>query len=420
MFRKVLAVICLLIAIAASTSFAKETELLSYKIDLQIIRSGYDGLSCWVHARTGAIPGAGEGGRPAVVMTMQKLRISGSDIYYDLTDMRTDDLGKIWSRPVRHATLARRKEPNNVEVIGHDYTPKYHTATGKLLLTGKTARYEKDDNGPAFGLGSQPAYSIYDVNAKTFTPWAGMKMPDAKKFISTGAGCTQRVDLADGTILLPIAFGGRGSPDKRLSVVAVARCSFDGEKLQYIEHGNEIRLKISRGLAEPSLTYYKGKYFLTIRNDKAGYITTSEDGLHFAEPIKWTFDDGSDLGNYNTQQHWVTHSDGLFLVYNRRGANNDHISRHRAPLFIAQVDPERLCVIRKTEKILVPERGARLGNFGVTDIDQNQTWVIVTEWMQTTLPDRCDNRVCEKYGSNNAIFAAKIMWDKPNRQAFKY
>ena len=45
----------------------------------------------------------------------------------------------------------------------------------------------------------------------------------------------------------------------------------------------------------------------------------------------WTFDDGSELGNYNTQQHWVTHSDGLFLVYTRRGADNDDIARHRAP-----------------------------------------------------------------------------------------
>jgi uncharacterized cupin superfamily protein len=32
---------------------------------------------------------------------------------------------------------------------------------------------------------------------------------------------------------------------------------------------------------------------------------------------------------------------------------------------MAQVDPTRLRVIRKTERVLVPERGARLGNFGV-------------------------------------------------------
>ncbi|MDQ3624385.1 MAG: hypothetical protein M3463_18145 [Verrucomicrobiota bacterium] len=47
-----------------------------------------------------------------------------------------------------------------------------------------------------------------------------------------------------------------------------------------------------------------------------------------------------------------------------RGANNDHIVRHRAPLFMARVDTDKLHVIRSSEKIVVPERGAEMGNFG--------------------------------------------------------
>ena len=108
------------------------------------------------------------------------------------------------------------------------------------------------------------------------------------------------------------------------------------------------------------------------------------------------------LGNYNTQQHWVTHSEGLFLVYTRRGANNDHVFRHRAPLFMAQVDPERLAVLRETERILVPERGARLGNFGVTQVSPDETWVTVAEWMQP--------KGCEKYGSDGSVWVARIHW----------
>lgn len=76
-----------------------------------------------------------------------------------------------------------------------------------------------------------------------------------------------------------------------------------------------------------------------------------------AEALAW--DDGTDLGSYNTQQHWVAHSEGLFLVYTRRGANNGHVMRHRAPLFIAQVDPVKLHVLRSTERELMPNRGAR-------------------------------------------------------------
>jgi hypothetical protein len=115
------------------------------------------------------------------------------------------------------------------------------------------------------------------------------------------------------------------------------------------------------------------------------------------------------LGNYNTQQHWVAHSAGLYLVYTRRGANNDHVFRHRAPLFVARVDPERLCVLRATERAVVPERGARLGNFGVTTVNRDETWITVSEWMQP--------RGCEKYGSDNSVYAARLRWRRPNELA---
>lgn len=419
MLRKTSSVVCFVMFIAMSTLCANTTakekgsetlKHLSYKIDLQTIRSGYDGLSCWVHARAGAIPGAGIDGKPAVVMTMHKLLLAGNDVYSKVSDMRTDDLGKTWSLPVVHKTLARRKKPGGIEYVGHDYTPKWHAASGKLLMTGKTAHYTNNAQS-ARGFGCNSICSVYDADEKTWSTWSNLQMPNKNVLLNNNAGCTQRVDLPNGTILLPIAFGVG---------VTVVRCSFDGEELRYLEHGSEHEIELGRGFAEPSLTFYKGKYYMTLRNDLAGYITTSDDGLHFDKPIKWTFDDGSDLGNYNTQQHWVTHSDGLSLVYTRRGANNDHVFRNRAPLFMAQVDPKRLCVIRETERILVPERGARLGNFGVVEVDQNQTWVVVTEWMQTKSPDWHDPRICEKYGSNNAIFVSKIIWDKPNKTALKY
>src|SRR5690606_32354449 len=129
------------------------------------------------------------------------------------------------------------------------------------------------------------------------------------------------------------------------SFVTVLRCTFDGTTLRYQAQGNELGINdTTRGLGEPSLTKYQNEYFLTIRNDLRGFVTRSKDGMHFEEIKSWKFDDGTDLGSYNTQQHWVTHSNALFLVYTRRGANNDHVARNRAPLFMAQVDPERLCV----------------------------------------------------------------------------
>ena len=156
-----------------------------------------------------------------------------------------------------------------------------------------------------------------------------------------------------------------------------------------------------------------------MRNDLRGYVAVSDDGLHYGPPQPWTFDDGEELGNYNTQQHWVVHSEGLFLVYTRRGAGNDHVFRHRAPLFIGRVDPDRLCVIRESERVVVPERGARLGNFGITAASPQESWVVVAEWMQTGPPDPFDCTVCERYGSDNTIFIARLHWNRPN-SAFPY
>jgi hypothetical protein len=143
-----------------------------------------------------------------------------------------------------------------------------------------------------------------------------------------------------------------------------------------------------------------------MRNDQHGYVAVGNDGLQFGKPRVWRFDDGDTLGNYNTQQHWVTHSAGLFLVYTRRGANNDHVFRHRAPLFMAQVDPEKLVVLRKTERILVPNFGARLGNFAVMNLNEDETWVTTAEAMWP--------KGVEQYGANARVFAARILWKNPN------
>ena len=248
----------------------------------------------------------------------------------------------------------------------------------------------------------QTAYSVYDPDARSWSQWRTLEMPDNRKFYNAGAGSVQRVDLPDGDILLPIYFKG-DSRTERCYSATVLRCRFDGTKLHYVEHGTELELSVPRGLCEPSLTRSQGRYYLTLRNDQAGYVTSGADGLHFDQPVQWRFDDGKLLGNYNTQQHWVTHPDGLFLVYTRRGANNDHVFRHRAPLFVAQVDPERLCVLRATERVLVPERGARLGNFGVCEVSNRETWVTVTEWMQPP--------GCEKHGSDNSVYVARILWE---------
>jgi hypothetical protein len=378
-----------------------------FHVQLNTIRSGFDKKTCWVHARAGVIPGP----RPKVVMTLQKLLLTGSDVFYALNEIRTDDLGRSWSGPMAHEeTLGRRDEDGGVVVAACDWTPKWHAVSGRLLGIGQTVRYQ--NNRVMHVRNRETAYAVYDPETPGWSHWKSLKMPEEEKFKNVGAGSVQRYDRSDGDILLPVYFK---EPKQKAYSVTVLRCSFDGQTLRYLEHGSEHSVPVERGLCEPSLTRFEGRYYLTLRNDQAGHVTSGRDGLHYAEPKKWRFDDGQELGNYNTQQHWVTHSDALFLVYTRKGAGNDHVFRHRAPLFIAQVDPEKLQVIRRTEQILVPERGARLGNFGVTEVNERETWVTVTEWMQTKGPNPYDYRIPMKYGSDNAVFAARILWRAPNR-----
>ncbi|MCG3150068.1 MAG: hypothetical protein PCFJNLEI_03537 [Verrucomicrobiae bacterium] len=372
-----------------------------------MVRRGFDGKTCWVQARGGALPAVGDQ-PPVVVVTAQPLLLTGSDVFYGLSEWRSADLGATWAGPVDHsAQLGRRPESTGVEVGICDMTPGWHAATGKLLTTGHTVRYH-DDKHPIIASARQSTYSVYDASARTWAPWAIVNLPDRPDFINTGAGCAQRYDLEDGTILLPFSFKPVSDNWHAVMSTTVMRCAFDGRELRYLEHGSELTVPEPRGLCEPSITRFQGRYYLTMRNDVRGYVASGTDGLHFSAPRPWTFDDGTELGSYNTQQHWVTHHERLFLVYTRRGLNNDHVFRHRAPVMMAQVDPDRLVVLRETECELTPNRGARTGNFSVTHVSANETWMFVAEWMQPI--------GCEKYGSDNTIWAVRIIWNKPNAE----
>lgn len=380
-----------------------------FRIQLDTLAQEYDGKICWVQARAGAIPR--EGMAPLVVVTMQKLLVTGSDVYFAVNDLRSEDLGRTWVGPVEHAaTMGRRPEADGVEVGPADLTPKWHANSSKLLATGSTVRY-RDAKGPIKNAPRQVVYSSYDPLARAWAPWTTLEVPEGELSYACGAGCTQRLDLPNGDILLPVYF-----KEKEVSFarVKVLRCRFDGKKLTFVEAGSELRLDTKRGLAEPSLTRFGDRYLLTIRHDDAGYVSTSADGLHFGEMQKWCWDDGSELGTYNTQSHWVTHSDALFLAYTRRGANNDHIFRHRAPLFIAEVNPATLRVIRSTERVLIPEKGARFGNFGVCEVNENETWIVDTEWMQRP-PQEPVIPVENQWGAAGRVYAARVLWSKPNR-----
>ncbi len=326
-------------------------------------------------------------------MTTQPLQLSGSDVFYALHQLDAADGGTTWSEPKKIESFARQRRGDR-EVTVCDFTPKWHTSSRQLLGTGQTVWYEK--NRVAHVRPRATAYSVYDLSKESWSPWKRLQMPDAKRFQNAGAGSVQRLDVIGGDILLPIYFK---EPEQVQYSTTVCRCSFDGETLTYVAHGSELTVDVKRGLYEPSITRFQGRYFLTMRNDDAGYVSVSDDGMNFDGVQRWTFDDGSDLGSYNTQQHWASIGGRLYLIYTRRGANNDHIMRHRAPLFVAQVDPHQLVVLKDTEQIAVSENHATLGNSGVCQVSDNEAWITVAEGLVARGKRR---------GENNRVFLVKL------------
>jgi len=374
-----------------------------FTVKLDVVRQELRPEFCWFHPRVAAVPGMGHGGRPAVIMTLQK-HLFVSDYYSGLWTMRTDDLGKTWTGPTEIPNLGWVREPDGTVVAVADVTPGWHPPTKRLIAIGCNVRYNAAGRQLAdVRRFSQTAYAVHDPASGRWSKWLTLKMPDDDKFNMVRCACAQWLVRADGTLLLPIYFASREGVPARVTVV---QCAFDGQRLEYLRHGDELTLDVVRGLCEPSIVEFRGRYYLTLRNDLKGYVTDGDDGLRFAPIRPWTFDDGQELGSYNTQQHWLAHRDGLMLAYTRRGAHNDHIVRHRAPIFLAQVDPERLCVIRRTEQAIIPERGAMLGNFGAAGITPDESWVTDAEYVPGGKPN--------PRGADGSIFAARVRWSRPN------
>lgn len=371
----------------------------AFRVEVSTLLTGH-GKQFFTQSRGALIPGA-----PArVVVTTQETDPTGAHGYADLFTIETTDNGRTWSSPKRIESLRRTRRPEGHDFVMGDVCPQWHAATGRVLATGKTFGFlggTKEDRGL-----ERVSYAVRAPQSGEWSELRLLTLPatdhEGRPFLEPNSGCHQRVDLPNGEILLPIRY--RKDPKVRYYTTIVARCRFDGEKLTYVEHGSEFTIPRERGLYEPSITALGERYFLTMRADHSAFVARGRDGLNYEPFIEWTFDDGKVLGSYNTQQHWLAHNDTLYLIYTRRGANNDHVMRHRAPLFIAEVDPVRLCVRRATERILIPESNADIGaGFGVVDVSPGETWVITSE-----IPTK---------GSRdyNRVLMARLTWAVPNR-----
>ena len=350
----------------------------------------------WWQARTAQVPGE----EALWVTTMSETGKAVSHDFHDIYQTLSRDGGKTWSKPALIPSLRRARHEDGFEVAIGDLWPTWHQKTGSVLTTGKTFNFEGGKR--EIFTREKVSYAVMNPKSGEWGPMRFLSMPEkdhaGEPIVAANAGNNQRVDLPNGEILLPVRYQ-RGAARRNYTSVVV-RCGFDGKTLAYREHGSELNIPQDRGLYEPSLTEFEGRYYLTLRADHSAFVTKGDDGINF-EPIReWKFDDGTPLGSYNTQQHWITAGGGLFLVYTRRGADNDHVFRHRAPLFIGQVHPETLRVIRDTERVLIAQNHATLGNSGVCWLNENESMVTCGEGLL---------RLGKRKGEPNKVHFVKVI-----------
>lgn len=375
------------------------------------LRRNRDGMSkTWFHPRACTVPG--QDGKPIVLMTLQE--IAGSDYFGPVHWSESADGGTTWTEPKEIGSLAREPVEGHPGLMAGvcDVVPEYHPQTGTVLALGHVVFYR----GPRFARGDQLArYPVYAVRRKDGS-WSERKIlrwDDPRGANIYSNNCGQRVVLPNGEILMSFTFG----PTENNRMVAGVKCSFDGEDLKVVQVGPPLTNNVGRGLLEPSVTAFMGRYYLTMRaEDGRGYVAVSGNGLDYRKKTAWAFDDGEPLEMSTTQQHWLAHSEGLFLVYTRKDKSNANVIRWRSPLWIARVDPQKLCLIRSSERVVLPLVGdgvdrpdevAIMGNFHVTSVSPEESWVTVGEWMP-----RRDAR--------GDLLLARIRWSRPNALAPKF
>lgn len=372
------------------------------KIDAHSIFQGREKQGpSWFHPRPTLLSG---GDQPRVLMTLQL--ISGSDVFGPVHWTESGDLGNTWSRPEPIPGLGRTNIEGGWERGVCDVVPEYHAASDTVLAIGHDVFY-KDGVLARPQRTRRPVYVVRDSQGEWSSPrhmeW---DRPDISGIFS--CGCSQRVNLPEGDVLIPLTFGPV-EPVHR-SVTSV-RCRFDGTELTIVESGSVLVNKSGRGLLEPSLVAYDGEFFMTIRaEDECGYVARSSDGLKWETQQPWCWDDGTPLTMSTTQQHWMTHSDGLFLVYTRKSEENSEVIRFRAPLYMAKVDRKSLRLIRESERVVIPiqddpaqpRRVALLGNFHTLNVTPEESWVTVGE-----------NRPYDGYLGDTWL--GRVRWSKPNQ-----
>ena len=354
---------------------------------------GFDGKTCKIS------PNIATDWEGTVLMSYCNLLLTGSDVFYGQEMYRSEDNGLTWKK-MRKSKSLKQTWDGDLRVT-YGASPQYSCYYGKWYAICCDTKYVNDDVPFQKMVDGKPWRTPYYADIDIRTGKVGKLKEIPFPFEYAGANPYGRpLELDNGDIIITFYYMSPEHKTKHFKSVCV-RYRFVEDGLEVVEAGTPVGCpELKRGVYEPSVTCFQGKYYMTLRSDERGLYCESEDGLHFGPLKTWCWEDGAPIGNKNTQQHWVNLGDRLYLCYTRENGANNHVFRNRAPIYSALFDTERGVLVRGTEFPLVPELGARLGNFKTTSDGKGRAFLATAEWMQPA--------GCEKYGSDNSIWFISI------------
>lgn len=304
-------------------------------------------------------------------MTLSRLSTTGTDVYQGIGFTTSSDGGETWKELTDLPYTAKPLRDGIMGMFGA-MVPVLHPQTGKVLLLGNCVGYTNYGKPGVKLTGVRyPAFAVFDPATQKWSP--DYTVLDREENANTTSGIPWI--QPDGTLLWPCN-GGQ-----------VLKAAFDGEKITILARSPQIEGlgKQPKNTGEYHLTKMGSRFYLAMRCPDQNRIAVSTDGQKFEPAVELRWDDGSLVPSVATQMRWVRQQGKLYLVYTRENEDGKGVFRHRAPLWMAELDTKTVRLKKATEVVVVPVSPGRddLGNFGTTFVTDELSFITTSEFGRT-------------------------------------
>ena len=158
----------------------------------------------WLQARTAHVPGKASLSVTIMNQTLNRFTHNYGDIYQTISRNH----GVTWSAPAPVPSLHRARTADGYEVAPSDMWNQWHPKSGMVVAAGVSFHFA--DGRHEHQLMRQVAYAVMDPNTQSWDSLQALELPekdhDSQFLRAPSAECSQRVDLPDGDVLLPVSY----------------------------------------------------------------------------------------------------------------------------------------------------------------------------------------------------------------------